>query len=115
MDLDQQYNDIKETTLKNHTQPTQNYFIEDIIVTCFDNIPFLILFTLILWVALKIYQSAKERFEELNLFNTDCMTEEEKRLFFFTQKLTNINEKSVGKLAQTSANKGNNILIIISI
>lgn len=81
-------------------------FAEDLIINIISNFHILIILTLFIYAIGKIYASSKERFEELNLFNIDKMSEEEKKLYYFTRKLTYINEKNSGKFAESAANQG---------
>ena len=91
-------------------------FIEDIILKITGNISLTVFISLIIIILSKVYYAAKDRLEEMNLFNVDAMNEEEKKLFYYTRRLTFINEKNQGKSAHTLANKGkyfNFICIII--
>lgn len=71
----------------------------------FSNSLWIILFTALLVAFTMIYYLIRERFEEMNLFNLDLMSEEDRKMFIYTRKLTNINEKFSNK-APSMANTG---------
>ncbi len=53
-----------------------------------------------------IISKIKDKYDEMNLFNPYYMTDEEKKLFTYTQKLTFINQKYNDKSVTIQANKG---------
>ena len=80
--------------------------IQDITIQSINKIPFFIAFVIFYFICSKLYYMAKDRLEEMNVFNVDYMSEEEKKLFYYTRRLTFINEKNIGKATEISANKG---------
>lgn len=79
--------------------------IKFILSTITSNFPLLILTTLFIIIVSRFYYSTKEKYDEMNLFNSELMSEEERKLYFFTKRLTTINEKSYKK-PEVFVNKG---------
>lgn len=76
-----------------------------ILVKIFTNLPWIIILSVIVYGILKIYLRTKEILEEYDLFNFEKMSLEEKKLVFFTKRLTYINMTNPAK-ADFLANKG---------
>ena len=57
-----------------------------------SNLPLILILVFITVLLFKFYISAREKMEELSLFNIDLMTPEEKKMYYFTRKNTIINE-----------------------
>ena len=71
---------------------------------------YIIILAITLIFIYKLYSMFKEKFDEVYLFNLESMSEEERKLFIYTRKMTNINEKSDQK-PDLQANKGNIITV----
>jgi hypothetical protein len=84
--------------------------IDSIIYTVYSNFTLILILSTLVYFLIKILKSAIAKYEEMNLFNINNMTEEEKKLHYFTQKLTNINQRYFDKAASIQANKGKLII-----
>lgn len=79
----------------------------------FEYITYLVLYksfyimslVIIILFTYKLYSVFREKFEEVYLFNLESMSEEERKLFIYTRKMTIINEKEDNR-KEIQANKG---------
>ena len=103
---------FQETAYNNDLKRPLN-FIDSILYTIYSNFTLILILSTLVYILVKILKSAIAKYDEMNLFNVSNMTEEERKLHYFTQKLTNINQKNFDKAASIQANKGKLISIII--
>lgn len=82
-----------------------NIFI-DILNKIKSNLTLFFIFLPIFYVIYNIFKTIKLKYDELNLFNVYLMSDEERKLYVFTQKLTNINQKFADNSIETRVNKG---------
>lgn len=88
-----------------HSYNLFTLLISEVFSKIYSSTPHFILIVILITIVTRVYLAAKERFEELNLFNVDSMNEEEKKLYYFTNKLTFINSKQM-RAWEVHANKG---------
>lgn len=89
-----------------HSYNLFTLLITEVFSKIYSSTPHFILIVILITIITRVYLAAKERFDELNLFNVDSMNEEEKKLYYFTNKLTFINSKQM-RAWEVHANKGN--------
>jgi len=71
-----------------------------------SNLTFLFIFIPIVYALYNIFKNIKLKYDELNLFNVYLMSDEERKLYVFTQKLTSINQKFYDNSIESRVNKG---------
>lgn len=79
-----------------------------------SNLTLFFIFLPILYVIYNIFKTIKLKYDELNLFNVYLMSDEERKLYVFTQKLTSINQKFADNSIEIRVNKGKIIYIFMN-